>query len=184
MCWQWAGPKLHSLLSAHRLIGAYFHTTESDKRMRLLTRLYGICIGEENAFKEVTMTLAAGFYSVGVALGLPPSELNKIRQNCPRDCDGASEAGEQNPALAQMIAAAHQGKVISIWCLSSFDRWIVFTASRKRQQSNDEGIPRPKQPHIEDGEEIMYYTLGVGRNGLLLATCPILCARSIHVAVA
>ena len=30
-----------SLLSAHRLIGACFHTTESDKRMRLLTRLYG-----------------------------------------------------------------------------------------------------------------------------------------------
>ena len=39
--WQWAGPKLHSLLSAHRLIGACFLTTESDKRMRLLTRLYG-----------------------------------------------------------------------------------------------------------------------------------------------
>ena len=41
-CWRWAGPKLHSLLSAHHLIGAYFLTTESDKRMRLLTRLYGI----------------------------------------------------------------------------------------------------------------------------------------------
>ena len=39
-CWQWAGPKLHSLLSACRLIGAYFLTTESDKCMRLLTRLY------------------------------------------------------------------------------------------------------------------------------------------------
>ena len=32
----------HSLLSAHHLIGAYFLTTESDKRMRLLTRLYGM----------------------------------------------------------------------------------------------------------------------------------------------
>ena len=42
--WQWAGPKFHSLLSAHHLIGAYFLTTESDKRMRLLTRLYGITI--------------------------------------------------------------------------------------------------------------------------------------------
>ena len=40
-CWQWAEPKLHSLLSAHRLIGAYFLTTESSKRMCLLTRLYG-----------------------------------------------------------------------------------------------------------------------------------------------
>ena len=39
-CWQWAGPKLHTLLRAHRLIGACFLTTESDKHMRLLTRLY------------------------------------------------------------------------------------------------------------------------------------------------
>ena len=48
-CWQWAGPKLHSLLSAHRLISACFLTIESDKHMRLLTRLYGsafsICTG-------------------------------------------------------------------------------------------------------------------------------------------
>ena len=141
------------------------------------------CIGEENAFniKEATATLAAGFYSVGAALA---SELNKIRQNCPRDCDGASEAGGQNPALARKIAAAHQGKVKSIHCLSSLDGWIVFTASRKRQQSNDEGVPRPKQPHIEDGEEILHYTWGVGRNGLLLAICPILCASSIYVVVA
>ena len=41
-CQQWAGPIFHSLLSAHHLIGAYFLTTESDKRMRLLTRFYGI----------------------------------------------------------------------------------------------------------------------------------------------
>ena len=40
--WQWAGPKFHSLLSAHRLIGACFLATQSDKRMGLLTRLYGI----------------------------------------------------------------------------------------------------------------------------------------------
>ena len=42
-CWQWAGPKLHSLLyvNAHHLIGAHFLTTNSDKCMRLLTRLYG-----------------------------------------------------------------------------------------------------------------------------------------------
>ena len=39
----WAGSKLYSLLSAHHLIGAYFLTTKSDKRMRLLTGLYGIC---------------------------------------------------------------------------------------------------------------------------------------------
>ena len=40
---QWAGPKFHSLLSAHHLISAYFITTESDKCMCLLTRLYGNC---------------------------------------------------------------------------------------------------------------------------------------------
>ena len=75
-----------------------------------------MCTGEENAFnvKEVTATLAAGFYSVGAALGLPPSGLNKIHQNYPRDCDGASKAGGQNPALVQMIAAAHRGKVKSL----------------------------------------------------------------------
>ena len=146
------------------------------------------CTGEENAFnvKETTVTLAAGFYSIGAALGLPPSELNKIRKNCPHDCDEAlfqvivawlkqsynmkkhghpswkklveavaSEAGGQNPALARKIAAAHRGKVMSIHYLSSLDRCVVFAASRKRQQSNDEGVPQPKQPHIEDGEEIV-----------------------------
>ena len=41
MCQQWAGPKLHSLLSAHHL-GTYFLTTEDGKHMRLLTRLYGM----------------------------------------------------------------------------------------------------------------------------------------------
>jgi hypothetical protein len=39
-CWYWAWPKYHSLLSVHRLIGPNFLTTESDKRMHLLTRLY------------------------------------------------------------------------------------------------------------------------------------------------
>ena len=33
--WLWAGPKFHSLLSAHHLIGPYFLTTESDKRICL-----------------------------------------------------------------------------------------------------------------------------------------------------
>ena len=33
MCWQWVGPKVYSLLSKHRLIGSYFVTTESDKRI-------------------------------------------------------------------------------------------------------------------------------------------------------
>ena len=60
----------------------------------------------------------------------------------------------------------------------------MFPASRKRQQSNDEGVPRPKQPHIGDGEEIVRYTWEVGRNGLLLTTCPILCASFIYAAVA
>ena len=31
----------HSLSSAHHLIGTYFLTTESDKRMRSIARLYG-----------------------------------------------------------------------------------------------------------------------------------------------
>ena len=39
---RWVGSTLPFLLSAHHLIGAYFLTTEGDKRMRLLTRLYGI----------------------------------------------------------------------------------------------------------------------------------------------
>ena len=151
------------------------------------------CIGEGNAFnvKEATVTLAAGFYSIGAALGLPPSELNKIRQNCPRDCDEAlfqviiawlkqsydvnehghpswrklveaiaSEAGGQNPALARKIAVAHRGKMMSICCLSSsLNRWIVLAANRKRQQSSDAGIPQPKQPRIEDGEETFMYLL-------------------------
>ena len=43
-CQQWAGPNFHSLLRAHHLIGAYFLTTESDKHMRLLTKLYGIAL--------------------------------------------------------------------------------------------------------------------------------------------
>ena len=44
-CWQWVGPKFHSLLSTHHVMGAYFlTTTESDKCMRLLTRLYGILV--------------------------------------------------------------------------------------------------------------------------------------------
>ena len=42
MCWQWAGPKLQSLLSAHCLIGTYFLTTESGKGMCLLIRHYGM----------------------------------------------------------------------------------------------------------------------------------------------
>ena len=40
--WLWVGPKFYSLLSVCHLIGTYFLTTESDKRMRLLTRLYGM----------------------------------------------------------------------------------------------------------------------------------------------
>ena len=41
-CQQWAGPIFHSLLSAHHLIGTYLLTTESDKCMHLLTRLYDV----------------------------------------------------------------------------------------------------------------------------------------------
>ena len=41
-CQQQVEPNFHSLLSAHYLIGAYFLTAESDKRMCLLTRLYTI----------------------------------------------------------------------------------------------------------------------------------------------
>ena len=38
---RWVGSTLPFLLSAHHPIGAYFLTTEGDKRMRLITRLYG-----------------------------------------------------------------------------------------------------------------------------------------------
>ena len=38
---RWAGSTLPFLLSTHHLIGAYFLTTKGDKRIRLLTRLYG-----------------------------------------------------------------------------------------------------------------------------------------------
>ena len=41
-CWQCVGPKFHSLLSAHHLIGAYFLTTESNKHDTYLTRLYSM----------------------------------------------------------------------------------------------------------------------------------------------
>ena len=42
----WAESKLRSLLSAHHLIGAYFLAAEGDKRMRLLTRLYGSSLSD------------------------------------------------------------------------------------------------------------------------------------------
>ena len=61
--------------------------------------------GEENELdvKEVTVTLAARFYPLGIALGLPSSKLDKIRQNYPRDCD---------EALSQVIIA---------WLKQSYD---------------------------------------------------------------
>jgi hypothetical protein len=144
-----------------------------------------MCAGDENALdiKEEIVTLAPRFHPVGLALGLPLSELNKIGRNCPYDYDEALfqvitawlrqsynvnmhghpswkklveavASGGQNLALAQKIAATHRGKVILIIdCVSNLDKWIMFAASRKRQRSNDEGVPRPKQPHIEDGEK-------------------------------
>ena len=50
-----------------------------------------MCAGEEDAsnVKEETAKLAAKFLPVGAVLGLPPSELDKISRNCPRDCDEA-----------------------------------------------------------------------------------------------
>ena len=48
--WQWAGPKIFTLLSAHHLIGTYFLTTESDKHMHLLTGLYGIHVVPNSIF--------------------------------------------------------------------------------------------------------------------------------------
>ena len=104
------------------------------------------CVGEENAIdvKEETMTLAAKFRSMGEVLGLQASELDKIRKNCPNDCEEAfsrvidtwlkqsydtirhgrpswkklveavaSGTGGKNPALAQKIATAHRGKMVS-----------------------------------------------------------------------
>jgi hypothetical protein len=102
------------------------------------------CTGEDDApnIKKETATLAAKFHPVGLALGLPPSELDKIGRNCPRDCDEAFfqvitawlrqsynvnmhghpswkklveavASGGQNPALARKVAAAHRGKDIN-----------------------------------------------------------------------
>ena len=46
--------------------------------------------GEENALdvKKAIIMLAAKSRPVGAALGLLPSELDKISKNCPHDCDG------------------------------------------------------------------------------------------------
>ena len=115
----------------------------------LLQILIITCAGEEDAsnVKEETAKLAAKCLPVGAALGLPPSELDKISRNCPRDCDEALfqviiawlrqsydmsrhghpswkklveavVSGGQNPALARKIAAAHRGKVTSIMYFS------------------------------------------------------------------
>ena len=56
--WQRAGQiKFHSLLTAHHLIGIPFLITESDKRMRLLTRLYSSCLlYQGQAYKSKSLT--------------------------------------------------------------------------------------------------------------------------------
>ena len=76
------GAKLHSLLSAHHLIGAYFLTTESDKRMRLLTRLYGICFIDLQVrlLSEGSYYLGCGFYSnkYGNYEVIPCSEVSSL----------------------------------------------------------------------------------------------------------
>ena len=158
-------------------------------------------IDEENAIdvKEKTVTLAAKFRSMGEVLGLPASELDKISQNYPHDCDEAysrvidtwlkqsydttrhgypswkklaeavaSGAGGKNPALAWKIADAHRGKVVSLnngrvegWVrLTSM--LITFAASRKRRQSNDEGVPRPKLPRNENSKDYIIPVLHLG----------------------
>ena len=61
----------------------------------------------------------------------------------------------------------------------------MFAASRKRQQSNDGGVPRLKQPHIEDGKEIVQYTWGVhGEEWAVAGNLSHLCANSVYAAVA
>ena len=71
----------------------------------------------------------------------------------------ASDAGGKNPALAQKIAAAHRGKVVPMSLSQSLDIWVMFAASRKRQQNSDNGVPQPKLPRIEDGEECIVITM-------------------------
>ena len=152
--------------------------------------------GEENELdvKEETVTLPARFYPVGIALGLPSSKLDKIRQNYPRDCDEAlsqviiawlkqsydtskhghpswkklveavaSEAGGQNPALARKIAAAHQGKVISIiyfsvvltggLCLQPVGNGNKVMVKVFHDQSNPVLRMVRKSVHLGSGEE-------------------------------
>ena len=47
------GANNRSLISAHFCISAYFLTAETYKRMRLTTRVYGICICNYNRVIKV-----------------------------------------------------------------------------------------------------------------------------------
>ena len=93
--------------------------------------------------KKEIKSLAAKFRSMGEELGLQASELDIISKNCPNDCEEAFSrvidtwlkqlydtsrhghpswkklveavaTGGKNPALAQKIAAAHRGKMVSL----------------------------------------------------------------------
>ena len=68
------GPNFHSLLSAHHLIGAYFLTTESDKCMRLITRLYGTTI------RDTINEPQARYHQL---LGNPDSDICDLLSNRP-----------------------------------------------------------------------------------------------------
>ena len=62
-----------------------------------LTIIFSHCVcliaykGEESAadIKKETISLAARFHPVGEVLGLPVSELEKVREDIPRNCDQA-----------------------------------------------------------------------------------------------
>ena len=66
------GANNRSLISAHFCISAYFLTAETYKRMRLTTRVYGICISIRVDFKKFGNLWKSGFISGGARGGFCP----------------------------------------------------------------------------------------------------------------
>ena len=93
LCQEWVGPKFHSLLSAHHLIGAYFRTTESNKHMRLLTRLYGNPSGPSNKAHPLRSTSNVTPI-VGTACPPKPQAPDSSQ---PQSLDSAPKRGRGHP---------------------------------------------------------------------------------------
>ena len=95
---QWAGPKFHSLLSTHPLIGAYFLTTESNKRMRLLTRLY--CISQLPILSSPSSQDRNHLFANGAERVCTKESLEGERKHL-------QEAFEDPPALVKKTLSKH-----------------------------------------------------------------------------